>query len=198
MTEGANNGEGNVVNKFSKDNCIFCKEALLEVGKKTEYGAVIIYKVGSTKKDGWFAILSPRTGGDPKSDFSIQIVPFGHLTNFSQIDAYPELARNYGIIFSKVSSAVGVVIKDELPDGEERVPIGTYGKCKHLDEHIHIKIFPWRNDIGQPFTTDSSFQRKEIFKDAEEEFVKMKPVRKAGLKRERFDQLSEKLISLLK
>jgi hypothetical protein len=186
-----------IPNKFSKENCVFCSESKLDVGEKTEYGAMIIYKVGNSKEDGWFVILSPKTGGDPKKDFSVQLVPFDHLRNFSEINNFPKLAKNYGVVFSKLSAAAAKVIEDEDPNFAS-VPVGTYGKCKHPDEHIHIKIFPWRGDIGQPFTTDSSFQRKEVFKDeTDKEFVKMSPVRKLPLSDERFNELSKKFISIL-
>ncbi len=191
-----------VANKFSKENCALCRESHVDVGQKTEYGSRIIYKIGDCEENGWFATLSPRTGGDIERDFSIQLIPFAHLTNFSQIDSYPELAKNYGIAFSRIAVAVGKIMNSQgiTSDSKRAVPIGTYGKCKHPDEHIHIKIFPWRGDIGQPFTTDSSFQRKDVYKEPEtgEEFVKMKPVRKSYLSDEKFNELSNRFMSLLK
>jgi len=61
-----------------------------------------------------------------------------------------------------------------------------------------VKIFPFKGDIGQPYTVDSSFSRKEIHKDENnEEFVKMKPVYKKLIPKERFDELSKKFIQLL-
>jgi hypothetical protein len=82
-------------------------------------------------------------------------------------------------------------------EGEvSKIPIGTYGKCKHEDEHIHLKLFPYRGDIGQPFTVDSSYGKKEIHNDGEE-FIKMKPVRKVNLSEERFKLLTGKFLELL-
>src|SRR3989338_3329490 len=82
-----------------KGDCNLCKEANYEIGKKTGYGA-IIYRMGN-KKNGWFATLSPKTGSNPEFDFTIQLMPFLHLTHFSQISHHPRLAENYGIAFSK-------------------------------------------------------------------------------------------------
>ena len=88
---------------------------------------------------------------------------------------------------------------------EERassVPVAAYGKTttwKEKKEHLHIKIFPFRGNIGQPYTVDSSFGRKEVFKDSEgKEFVKMEPVRKFAISQKRFDYLTKELIKLLK
>ena len=173
--------------------CELCNEAKLKVGDKSSYGAIIIYKNGN-EKNGWFATLSPRTGGDPEKDFSIQLMPNSHLKYFSDINSSPELAKNYGIAFGKICAAVGKLVKEC-----DRIPIGTYGKCKHPDEHIHLKIFPYRGAIGQPFTTDSSFARKEVHIDKDEkEFVKFDPVKKVNLSDIRFKELASELIRLLK
>ena len=170
------------------DKCNLCKEATLGIGDKSSYGSIIIYNKG-----GWFATLSPKTGGDPSKDFSVQLMPIKHLNYFSDIHEDEELAKNYGLVFAKISKAISLVIGKE----EGKIPIGTYGKCKHEDEHIHVKLFPYRGDIGQPFTVDSSFEKKKVHYDGEE-FVKMKPVRKVKLSNERFTELSNKLIELLK
>lgn len=172
--------------------CEFCEESKLKVGEKTKYGAVIIYKIGN-QDNGWFATLSPKTAGNPEEDFSIQIMPYKHLKYFSDINSNLELAKNYGIIFAKISYAVGSIIKDE-----NKIPIGVYGKCKHEDEHIHLKIFPYRGKVGQPFTLDSSFERKEIYNDGHSIYIKMDPIKKSALKKERFEQLSKKLIEILR
>lgn len=173
--------------------CEFCIEGNMNVGEKTKYGAVIIYKMGD-KENGWFATLSPKTGGDVNSDFSVQIMPISHIKYFSDLNN-EELAKNYGIIFGKISHAVGELVKSKE---ENKIPVGVYGKCKHSDEHIHIKIFPYRNEIGQPFTVDSSFGKKEIFSDESgENYVKMKPVEKKRLSEKRLKELSEKLINIL-
>jgi len=189
-----------------KGDCNLCKDANYGVGKKTGYG-VIIYNMGN-KKNGWFATLSPKTGSNPKFDLTIQLMPFSHLTHFSQISSHPGLAENYGIAFSKLCRAMTtIMMKDQNLDStsEERsssVPVAAYGKTttwKEKKEHLHIKIFPFRGNIGQPYTVDSSFGRKEIFKDNEgKDFVKMTPVRKVMIAKERFEQLARDLISLLK
>jgi len=191
-----------------RKDCDFCKESILGVGQKSGYG-VIIYKIGSSIKDGWFATLSPRTGGNPEEDFTIQLMPFAHLTHFSQVNAYPELAKNYGIAFSRISSAITYVMAQNkdmkaIADSRETgMPLAIYGKCttwEEKKEHLHLKMFPFRGAIGQPSTVDSSFGRKEIHRDVKtgEEFVKMNPVRKENLTNERFNELSNLLISLLK
>jgi hypothetical protein len=190
-----------------KDNCNLCKESGYGVGQKTGYGA-IIYKIGNSK-NGWFATLSPKTGGDPKLDFTIQLMPFPHLTHFSQIESCPELAKNYGILFSKICRAMTVILmqdgnlKANSEERKESASIATYGKSttwKEKKEHLHIKIFPFRGNIGQPYTVDSSFGRKEVFKDPDtkQEFVKMIPVKKVNIGAERFSRLADNLISLLK
>jgi len=189
-----------------KDDCNLCNERDYEVGQKTVYGA-IIYKIGS-EKDGWFATLSPKTGGDPKLDFTVQLMPFPHLTHFSQMSSHAGLAENYGTAFSEICRAMTTIImedqnlKSNSDSRELSVSIATYGKStnwKEKKEHLHIKIFPFRGNIGQPYTVDSSFGRKEIFKDNRgQEFVKMNPVKKVMIGKERFEQLSKTLISLLK
>lgn len=186
--------------KIQDSECNFCKESLLDVGQKTLYDAFIILKLGTTSENSWFATLSPRTGGDPKKDFSIQLMPVKHLISFSEINKDQELAKNYGLAFAKLSNAAEKIIQKDENEKLKIIPIGVYGKTKHENEHIHIKIFPWRNDIGQPFTVDSSFQKKEIYKNERtgEEFVKMKPVKKKQLSEQRFKKLSDSLISLLK
>jgi len=192
-----------------QDDCIWCKETPLDVGQKTDYGAFIIYKVGDSLEDGWFATLSPKTGGLEK-DFTIQLMPFAHLTHFSQMANRPELAKNYGIAFSKINMAMTKILADEEPEfkafsetREKSVSIATYGKTttwKEKKEHLHVKIFPFRGNIGQPYTVDSTFGRKEIFQDSKtrEEFIKMNPVKKVMIGKERFISLSNRLIELLK
>ena len=189
-----------------KDGCNLCKEASLGAGQNTGYG-IIIYKSG-TLKSGWFATLSPKTGGDPKKDFTIQLMPFLHLTHFSQMAAHSGLAENYGTAFSKICGAMTqIMMQDEglKANSEERslsASIGTYGKSttwKEKKEHLHIKVFPFRGYIGQPYTVDSSFGKKSVFKEKTgEEFVKMKPVKKEAIDKKRFNHLAKKLIGLLR
>jgi len=201
-------------NLFNEDvslrqDCNLCKESPLDVGQKSEYGSIIVYKIGDANENRWFATLSPKTGSDPEKDFTIQLMPFAHLTHFSQINNYPELAKNYGIAFAKISSAITKIMAMEKENfkasedfKENATSIATYGKStnwKEKKEHLHIKLFPFRGNIGQPYTVDSSFGRKEIHKDQEgKEFVKMTPVKKNMLSEERFNKLSNLLISLLK
>ncbi|MBI5392774.1 hypothetical protein HZA96_02800 [Candidatus Woesearchaeota archaeon] len=192
-------------NKFSTAVCEFCKEQKQNVGDTTEYGAKIICKVENSKtandksisNAAWFATLSPKTAGDPLCDFSVQLIPAKHLRYFSEINSSKELAQNYGIIFGKISYAISKIIKEES-NNNNIIPIAAYGKCKHPDEHIHIKLFPYRNAVAQPFTVDSSYEKKEVFKDKEigEEFIKMKPVKKKQISENRLQELSQKLITL--
>lgn len=184
--------------KITDENCSLCREGGFEVGQKTGYGAVIY------KNKNWFATLSPRTGGNPETDFTIQLMPFLHLTHFSQVDG--ELGKDYGLAFSRLCRAMTAILMEEenlkaaAENRELSVSLGTYGKWttwKEKKEHLHIKIYPFRGNIGQPYTVDSTFGKKEIFKDSEGEFVKMSPVKKVILSEERFDQLTKKLIALL-
>lgn len=193
-------------NVSCRDDCNLCKESKMSIDQNTGYG-LIIYKIGALK-NGWFATLSPKTGGDPKKDFTIQLMPFSHLTHFSQMASHSGLGKNYGIAFSKICRAITqIMMQDEglKANSEERslsASIGTYGKTttwKEKKEHLHIKVFPFRGNIGQPYTVDSSFGKKEVFREKTgEEFVKMKPVKKAAIGKKRFDHLAKKLIVLLK
>ncbi len=190
-----------------KETCNLCLECSLNVGQKTPYGAVVIYRIGTSFKDGWFATLSPKTGGNPEEDFTIQMMTFAHLTHFSQVASYPELAKNYGVAFSKISAAMAKVMAKEnfkaaSDSRSDALSIAVYGKCttwKEKKEHLHLKLFPFKSNIGQPYTVDSSFERKEVHKDlvTGEEFVKMNPVRKVLINKEQFEKLSSALISLL-
>ena len=192
----------------NRQECNLCKESLLGIGKKTSYGATIIYNTGN-KENGWFATLSPKTGSSPEKDFTIQLMPLAHLTHFSQLSKYPELAKNYGTAFSKLSNAMASVMAEENPEfqataktKELAVSIGTYAKCTNWQEkkeHLHIKLFPFKGNIGQPYTVDSSFGRKEVFKEKEtgKSFVKMSPVNKVLIPEKRLEQLSQKLIKIL-
>lgn len=192
---------------FTDKECNLCNEISLDIGEKTPYGAIVVYRIGSFE-DGWFATLSPRIGGDPEKDFTIQLMPFAHLTHFSQMDTYPNLASNYGIAFSRLSNAMTTVLAEENSDfesstetREQSTSVATYGKCtnwKEKKEHLHIKLYPFKGNIGQPSPVDSSFGRKEIHKEGGEEFIKMDPVRKVPINQERMTELSNKLIHLLK
>lgn len=178
-----------------EETCFFCEEAVLNVGDTTPYGARIIYRVGDYDT-GWFATVSPKTGGNPKEDFCIQLIPYKHLKNFGDIYQNEELAKNYGIAFAKINKAMADIMKSQYPNSK-KIPMGTYGKCRHEDEHIHIKVFPFRNKIGQPYTLDSSYARKEVHQ-GEEPFVKMTPIKKEVIEAHNFTILSNKLIELLK
>ena len=197
-----------ITEEITDNNCTLCKESSLQVGAATDYGAVIIYKNGSDN-NGWFATLSPKTASP--NDFTIQLMSNKHLTHFCQINKDKQLAQNYGIAFAALSSALTEVIaSDSTPNNqfkttahtrESSVSVATYGKCTNWQdkkEHLHIKIFPFRNVIGQPYTVDSTFEKKQIYKDADGEFVKMLPVKKTPIGKERFRYLSEKIIDLLK
>ena len=185
--------------------CNLCSESSLPIGSKTNYGAVIIFRNGDNNS-GWFATLSPKTGVDHK-DFTIQLMTNKHLTHFCQVDSIAGCAENYGIAFAKLSRALTEVLASENKDfkviadtRETSESVATYGKCtnwKDKKEHLHIKIFPFRGAIGQPYTVDSTFEKKKVYKDSEGEFVKMTPVKKQMITKERFNYLSQKLITLL-
>lgn len=192
----------------NKENCNHCQESALEIGQKSNYGAVVVFKIGDSTENSWFATLSPKSGGR-EDDFTIQLMPGGHLTHFSQISQYPELAKNYGVAFAKISNAVSKIMAEEdldfNPSSEKRedaVSVATYGKAtnwKEKKEHLHIKIFPFRGNIGQPYTVDSSFGKKEIHRDEQnQEYIKMSPVKKIMISSERFEYLTQRLITLLK
>src|SRR3989344_8379891 len=167
--------------------CTLCAEAQLPVGTETAYGSVVIYKNG-TAANGWFATLSPKTGSNPEQDFTIQLMSNSHLTHFCQIGNYSGCAENYGSAFAKLSRAITEIMASENDDfktmadtRETSESVATYGKCtnwKEKKEHLHVKIFPFRGAIGQPYTVDSTFEKKAVYKDAEGDFVKMTPVKK--------------------
>lgn len=180
--------------------CPYCQEEQLNISEKSSYGAIVIYKNGD-KNNGWFATLSPKTGGDAEKDFCIQLMPRSHISHISEINKDIELAKNYGVIFSKITSAINKIMKEEnrsMENEENVIRIGVYGKSKHPSEHFHIKIFPWLGGVGQPYTVDTTFEKKEIFKENGEEFVKMKPVKKKIINEERLNYLGDKLIVALK
>ena len=189
-----------------RDDCNLCKEVNLKIGEKGEYGAVVVCKVGNPG-EGWLATLSPKTGGNVDRDFTIQLMTEKHLTHFSEISDFPELAKNYGIIFAKISNAITKIMVEETSDfvieenfRERAVSVATYGKCtnwKDKKEHLHLKIYPFRDEMSQPSVVDSSFGRKEVFNSSGEEFIKMSPVRKKMLTEERFNYLVKRLMELL-
>ncbi len=185
--------------------CSFCQEFTLPIGEKGEYGAVVVGKMGNYK-DGWYAAISPKTGGNPDEDFTIQLMPFAHLTHFSQLAENHNLAKNYGILFAKVSRAMAQIMAENpkfkaiVEKREDGIAIAAYGKCttwKEKKEHLHVKLFQFRNDLGQPSVVDSTFGKKEIEKDEKGEFVRMQPVRKKNIPEERFKYIKEKLIKSL-
>lgn len=188
----------------TKKDCPFCSEQDIAVGQKTSYGSYVVYKVGEGK-DGWFATISPKVGSSPNEDFTLQLMTKDHLTHFSQISKNKNLAKNYGIAFSILSSAMTMIlsenpnlksVSDERDDG---IAVATYAKCttwKDKKEHLHIKIYPFRGDLSQPSPVDSSFGRKEVFKDIKtgEEYVKFDPVIKKNIPTKRFEEIKDKLI----
>ena len=191
---------------WQKD-CEFCKENALMAGAKTPYGAFVVLREGMGD-DAWFCTLSPKTGGDPKRDFTIQLMPVLHLTHLSQLQGRPELARNYGTALSKVAAAMTSILMEEKDVNaearirEEGAAIACYGKCttwKEKKEHLHIKLFQFRGDLGQPVTVDSSFGKKEREVDPRtgKEFVRFDPVTKKDIPARRLKALSKKIISLL-
>jgi hypothetical protein len=201
------------VNKlFNEDlssvkTCEFCQESSLGIGIKTDYGAVIIYRIGE-EKNGWFATLSPKTGGHPKKDFTIQLMPISHLTHFSQMGRDLNLSKNYGVAFSKLMAAATEILGEDSNlkalsnTRESGIPLAAYGKCttwKEKKEHLHLKIFPFRGNLGQPFTVDSSYIKLPVHKEKDKGigYVKMNPVSKKNIHPERFDYLSKKFIELL-
>ena len=179
-----------------REYCNLCKESKLKVGDRTDYRSIIIYKNGD-EKNGWFATLSPKTIGDAKKDFTIQIMPIAHIKHISELGASKELAKNYGLAFSQISKTITKIMIEEnrhLENEENVVRIGMYGKSKHLEEHLHIKLFPWEH----PYVVDSTYENKEIQMDEEGiEFVKMAPVKKVAIDEKRIDYLAEKLIEIL-
>lgn len=189
-----------------KNDCSLCRESLLKVGSNTGYG-ILIYKIGK-QENGWFATLSPKTGGNPRLDFTIQLMPMMHLTHFAQIASNHESAKNFGLAFSKVCRAMASImmktegLKSKTNEKKLSAPIATYGKCttwKEKKEHLHVKVFPFRGSIGQPHTVDSSFEKKEVFSEKNgEKFVKMEPVKKVMIPKSRINKLAKELIASLK
>ncbi|MBS3117028.1 hypothetical protein J4421_05525 [Candidatus Woesearchaeota archaeon] len=192
-------------NTSLREDCNICQESTMGVGSTAKYNSVIVCKIGSTE-NGWFATLSPKTGGNPEEDFTIQLMTQLHFTHFSQLSLNSELAKNYGIILANACSAMTTIMLENpqfkaLSETRETgISLATYGKCttwKEKKEHLHLKLFPFRGLLGQPSTVDSSFERKEIERDEKGEFVRMMPIRKKILPSERFEYLSRKLIELM-
>jgi len=191
----------------NEHHCTFCNESKMNVGEKTEYGSIIIYKIGNNH-NGWFATLSPRTGGNPEKNFTVQLMTLSHLTHFSEIFKNKELAKNYGIALAKIYNAVTEIIKEDpffeldAKTREKGIALAVYGKCTTWEkkkEHLHFKVFQFQDSLGQPFTVDSSFGRKKVFVDpvSQEKFIKMTPVIKKPIREKRLQYLSKRLIELL-
>ena len=189
-----------------RDDCEFCREEHLNIGESGKYGATIIAKIGSNQSNSWYATISPRTGGDPHEDFTIQLMTSSHLTHFSQLASNIELAKNYGIIFSNVCAAMAKIMtrnpkmKSVVDTRHNGIALATYGKCTtwiEKKEHLHIKIFQFRGKLGQPSIVDSTFGKKTIEQDEKGTFVRMDPVCKIEIDRDRFEDLSKRLINLL-
>jgi hypothetical protein len=182
------------------EECNFCNEAKLNLGDTSSYGSTVIFKIGD-EKNGWFATLSPKTGGNPDKDFSIQIMPLSHLQHISDINTNSDLAKNYGLTFAKLSNVINTIMKEEERHNENEekvVRIGTYGKSKHPEEHFHVKLFPWTGKIGQPYTVDSTFENSTSHKNPDgSEFIKMQPVKKTKISESRYLFLVNRLTTLL-
>ena len=131
-----------------RKDCNLCKEASLETGKKTDYGAIVAFRIGTSNEDKWFATLSPKTNENRKENFTLQLMPFAHLTHFAQLVKYPRLAENYGIAFAKLSNAMAKIMAEESAEfkttaesKESAISIATYGKSTNWSEkkeHLHI------------------------------------------------------------
>src|SRR3989344_8926865 len=193
-------------NSRKMDDCNLCAEVDNKVGAKARYGTVIL-KTGN-KDNGWFATLSPRTGGNPKHDFTVQLMPQRHLTHFSQIGVHPGMAEQFGICFSLISKAMTAVMMQSeglLATAKGKglsVALATYGKSTtwtEKKEHLHLKLFPFRGNIGQPYTVDSSFEKKEIYlnKNKGVAFVTMTPVKKVLIDAKKYNKLVKDLLSAL-
>lgn len=188
-----------------RDSCVWCREAMLPVGTRTDYHATIIYRIGDSIENGWFATISPQTGGDPQQDFTIQLMTWGHFSHFAQLERNHSLAANYGLAFSKLNAAMTRVLAEEQPHFKAISPtratgvaVAVYGKCttwQEKKEHLHLKLFPFRGDLGQPSIVDSTFGKKQIYQDplTKEEFVRMKPITKTKIPEMRLRRLTEQL-----
>lgn len=182
-----------------KEGCSLCKESTVPLWSTTNYGAVVVYRVG-TSENGWFATVSPNTGSDPRKDFTIQVMPLQHYTHFAQVAQNKDLAKNYGEAFAQMTRAMTLLMsqrsnpKEYTESKEEALPVATYGKCTNWvekKEHLHVKIFPFTGDVGQPYTVDSSYGKKEVFTEpgSGEKYVKMKPVTKKKIQKERLKEI---------
>jgi hypothetical protein len=188
----------------ARNDCVWCTETHLTVGEHSLYGAAVVCKIGGAD-DGWFAMLSPKNDGY-HGNFTVQLMPFRHLTHFGQMVVHSGMAVNYGILFATVCNAMLRIMAEEnnqfavsAAAREVSTSIATYGKCTNWEEkkeHLHIKVFPFQGGFGQPTAVDSSFGRKVVYDDNDGEFVKMIPVRKMMIEKERFEHLKQKLISL--
>ncbi|MFH0837538.1 MAG: hypothetical protein V1870_05390, partial [Candidatus Aenigmatarchaeota archaeon] len=184
-----------------RESCEFCREINLKIGDSTPYGSIIIYKIGNIE-NGWFATLSPRTGGDPSENFTLQLMPFSHLTHFSQLSE--KSAKNFGIAFAKLSDTMSRImtknpaLKFAVDKREDGIALCVYGKCttwKMKKEHLHLKLFQFRGDLSQPSIVDSTFGRKEIFSNDKENYVKMTPVKKVAI--DNINEIAKELINIL-
>ena len=178
-----------------KDECIHCEEAKLNVGDRSVYGAIVIYKKGN-KKNRWYATLSPKTIDDVEKDFSVQLMPLSHIKHISDLSSDEDLAKNYGLAFSKLNKAITELMKEErrcLENEEEIIRIGVYGKSKHPEEHFHIKLFPWKHS----YVVDSTYEKSQVHVDKTgEKYIRLPPVRKRKLEEDRHQNLAIRLIEI--
>lgn len=192
---------------LKKEGCPFCSMYNLPIGFTDEKrGHSIIYRsnkitLGDPNSD-WYALLQPTTPSNPQTGFNIQLMPYGHLENFSDIHQSRELSRKMGEGISLLTYAMQTLLEEEWDNKNGvfvpgQIVYGKSGTPENSQPHIHIKLIPFSGDVAQPFPSDAGWEKKDIKLIDGEEYVLSKPIKKAPLETERRDHIKSKLIKII-
>lgn len=186
------------------NDCPFCELSLNDIGYTSERNSSIIYKSGNSLESECYAILQPNTPSDPKTGFSLQLMPLGHLESFSDVALYQELAQNMGCAQFALSNAMSQILEEEMDENKEIFKPGQiiYGKANTPENtvpHIHVKMVPFSGDVAQVFPTDAEWGKKQgqIIEIKGNKYVLGNPVSKNNLTPERHTHLKNRLIEIL-
>ena len=129
-------------------------------------------------------------------------MPTKHIQHLADMSTNTESAKNYGLAFAYLNTAIKKLMDEEerWKENDENISrVGVYAKSKHPTEHLHIKLYPWMGTIGQPYTVDSSYEKKEVHHDKKTstDYVTMLPVHKTRLTKERHSHLTKRFIKEL-
>ena len=193
-----------------KQDCVFCKTSIKDIGFKDRMGAIKVYSSGKDIKKDWYAMLQPSVFSDPATGFRLLLVPTGHITSFAEMNKNPELAMNYGVALAKLSYAMQMIREKEAKIDFTPKQI-VYAKCytaENTQEHLHFKLDEPSDGLEQAFPPDAGWLSKERFgldKENKEKclylpnkiggYTLSRPAQKTRLSKERIEELAQKLIA---